>query len=111
MPYVLKIAVGLFIMACAGAVAAWVAWIFLKKSDNPGSLIVKWAITGIGFAVLLFWITDFGLAAPGLAAGVGVLLGIIWAPSLGAMIAKPLTSFYDGGDAETEVRPFYSIAR
>jgi tetratricopeptide (TPR) repeat protein len=41
----------------------------------------------------------------------GIVVGILWAPHIGAVIAKPLTSFFDGGAAEVEARPFYSIAR
>jgi tetratricopeptide (TPR) repeat protein len=51
------------------------------------------------------------ISLPIIAAIFGVVMGILWAPHIGALIAKPFTSFYDGGSAEVEVRPFYSIAR
>lgn len=109
MPYALKIALGLTVLVASFAATAWLAWKFLKKSDDPGKLIARWTITGFLLVVLLFY-ADSGVFAVMVAVTLGVILGILWAPSLGAMLANPLTSFYDGGDVMPEERPFYSIA-
>jgi tetratricopeptide (TPR) repeat protein len=45
-----------------------------------------------------------------LAAACGLVLAIIWRHSIASMIAKPFGSLYDGGDAQIEARPYYSIA-
>jgi len=111
MDYLFKLFTGLASMLAGGAAAAWIAWRFLKRSENPGSLVLKWILTGAGVVFLIVYVSGMGLLAPGIAAAVGIVLGIIWAPSIGMTIAKPLTAFYDGGDVAIEDRPFYSIAR
>ncbi|HEV8543698.1 MAG TPA: hypothetical protein VGR78_14990 [Verrucomicrobiae bacterium] len=106
---------GLVGLIGAAALVVWFAWRTIKNSDDPGRLIMKWVLTAAVAGMFLFCLFFFGrdgaLVLPGLGAGFGVVLGIIWAPQLGAMLAKPITSFYDGGSAEVEARPFYAIAR
>lgn len=109
MEYGSKIAFGLLVMAAGFAASLWLGWRFLKKSYDPGKLLVKWIMTGLGLTILL-WVANTGIIAVLVAAVLGIILGIMWAPNLGAMLAAPLTSFYDGGDIEPEARPFYSIA-
>lgn len=102
----------------AGAAAAW--WFIrhtVRQSEDPGRMVFKWIATGV-ILVLILWmgasLQGAGYAAafavPIAGAAIGVALGIIWAPHLGAALARPLGSFYDGGSAEVEARPFYSIA-
>jgi len=111
MQLVLKFILGLVVLLLAAAGAAWLGWKFLKKSHDPGRLVFKWIITAGALIALIVTFPKLTLAAPLFAAFVGVWLGIMWAPNLAAMVARPLTSFYDGGDVEPEERPFYSIAR
>jgi tetratricopeptide (TPR) repeat protein len=37
-------------------------------------------------------------------------MSVIWAPSLAAALARPITSMFDGGDKELEPQPLYSAA-
>ena len=37
-------------------------------------------------------------------------MSVTWAPHLGAWLAKPLTSMFDGGETELEPQPLYSAA-
>lgn len=110
--------IGLATLIGGAGLTIWFVWHSVKKSDDPGRLLTKWIATGIVFGILVF----LGASAqgagyggafmiPAAGAAFGVVLGIIWAPNLGALIAKPFTSFYDGGDAEPEVRPLYSMAK
>src|SRR5262245_56770442 len=100
MRLVLKFLLGLVVLLAAVAGAAWLGWKFLKKSHDPGRLVLKWIITAVALIALIATFPKLTLAAPLFAAFVGVWLGIMWAPNLAAMVAKPLTSFYDGGDVE-----------
>ena len=43
-------------------------------------------------------------------AALAIVIGITWAPSWGAILSKPLTSAFDGGDEEPEQKPIYSPA-
>jgi len=109
---------GLLALVVGAAVAGWIVWRTLKKSDDPGRMLFKWIATLIILAIIVGLGISLHGSGPGAAfvvpiagAAFGVVLGIIWAPHLGALLAKPFTSFYDGGGQEVELRPFYSIAR
>jgi len=106
------------------AVIATVIWCIVRigikrlhKSTDPGDLVIKWIIT---VACFLLWIylgvkatsADYGTAflIPGVAAGTGIILAILWTPHIAAMLSNPFTKWYDGGDEEIELKPLYSIA-
>jgi hypothetical protein len=104
--------VGSAILSITGLV--FIVWLFvrtLKRSEDPLALILKWAITvplaifGLAFAARL------GPYGPPLVAVFGIIIAIIWAPHIGALVSKPLSSLYDGGGVEPEPKPFYSIAQ
>ena len=105
---------GLAILAFVGGFTGFFIWRALKKSEEPARLVVQWGITGVLAAILLIWIAPLAMAIPfigvPLAACISVFIGIIWAPSIGAAIAKPITSLFDGSAMVDEPRPFYSIA-
>ena len=109
---------GIATMLLAFGLVGWVMLRSMAKSDEPGRLVAKWVISivllGIAFAVGAGSKSDDPSSAfivPIGGAVIGVILGIIWAPSLGALVSKPFSSMYDGGDAEVEMRPLYSIAQ
>jgi tetratricopeptide (TPR) repeat protein len=88
------------------AVLAWVLWRWLQKSrDEPGQLVRKWTATALLVLALLFV-----MVVPFLAAAIGIVIAIIWAPNLAEFLARPLTSAIDGGNQEPEAQPSYSIA-
>src|SRR5438105_3767140 len=96
---------------------AWYAAHRLRKSADPGAMIVQWAIT---LGAVSFWVylgqktkqsdplTMFLYVC--VAAFTAVFVGMLWAPTIGDFLASPFTRMYDGGDREAELRPFYSIA-
>jgi tetratricopeptide (TPR) repeat protein len=118
MERVLQIVFGLAALLVGAALTIWFVWRTIKKAEDPGRIAYKWVISLVILVFLLYIGAQAGKGGSGGAfvvaggAGVcGILLGILWAPHLGAVLARPITSFYDGGDAEPELRPFYSIAR
>ena len=89
---------------------AFLAYRSYKRSDDRGRLVLKWVISAA-----LVWIirvlaripspfTPIFVALP------AVALGVLWAPSIGAILAGPLTGAFDGGDEEAEAKPFYYVA-
>lgn len=99
-------------------VAGW--WFYRRVQDSPDSksLWVKWVIT---FACFLLWVY-LGIQAQGSGAGgaflipaigacTGILLSVLWTPHIAGWLFSPITSWYDGGDREPELRPLYSIAQ
>lgn len=116
MPRALSVAAGLLMLLGAFATFIWLIVRSVKRSDDPAKLIFKWVLT-FGLVAALFGITkgigldNLGaLAIPSICVVFGVAMSIIWAPSLGAAMAKPITSMFDGGDKELEPQPFYSVA-
>ena len=108
-----------FVSLLIGAgLTIWFIWRTIKKAEDPGRVLYKWIVTIVVVVILVVFSVKLGAVGPAGAfigpigaACFGVVLGILWAPHLGALLAKPLTSFYDGGETEPELRPFYSIAR
>ena len=83
----------------------------LKRSEDPARLIFKWVIT-LPLAVgSLIFASRLGPAGPPVMVVSGIVLAVVWAPHIGALAAKPLTAFYDGGDEEPEPKPLYSVAQ
>jgi tetratricopeptide (TPR) repeat protein len=118
MERIASILLGTLVLFGSAALSIWAVWRTVKKAEDPGRVLFKWIISGIIFIILMFVgagtkMGDMGSAftVPIVAAVFGIVLGILWAPHLGAMLARPLTAFYDGGETEVEARPFYSIAR
>lgn len=117
MPAAASIALGLIAIICATAIVVYFVAGRLKNSTDPAALVVKWVITIAAFG---FWfylglktkqtdpLTTFFYVC--IAAGTAIFVGTMWAPSIGDWIASPFTKWYDGGDAEPELRPMYSIA-
>ncbi|MFN7141249.1 MAG: tetratricopeptide repeat protein [Limisphaerales bacterium] len=99
------------------ALFARMMWRALKRSDDPGRLIWKLGITGFLLVVLIGAIFpvvakfDYTSAAmiPYVAA-IAIIIGLIWAPSWASMLVSPITGAIDGGIADGEVTPQYSIA-
>lgn len=87
----------------------WLLFRCLRRAEDPGRVLFKGILTVLIAAGLLAF-GGAGIAAILACAVCGVILSILWAPHLGALIASPLTSLYDGGGAEPEPAPLYSIA-
>jgi tetratricopeptide (TPR) repeat protein len=90
----------------------------VKRSEDPARLLFKWILSAF-LVVLVVWkvlpmADSGGMAAFAALADcmlVGVVLAVTWRHDIGALIAKPFSSLYDGGNVEPEPQPFYSIAR
>lgn len=92
-------------------------WFGFERSTNRPALIVKWLVTVP--VILLFWKVAipafarggldalFGLAV---ACFGGFAMAILWVGSITDLLAKPLSSLYDGGDTPPIPKPYYSIA-
>jgi outer membrane protein assembly factor BamD (BamD/ComL family) len=93
----------------------WLLVHTLKRTEDPSKLIFKWILSLLvlfGIAALALATLDSfgGVVVPFACVAVGVIFSIIWAPHLGAILASPLSSLYDGGNEEPVPEPLYSIA-
>lgn len=102
-------------------IIGFVAWIFfrsLRKTSEPGRLLKQWAgtlvILAIGVPILGSLLKAGGYAAgfgmPIITAAMAIPLSMIWAANWGEMLASPLTSLFDGGQANDRAVPLYAIA-
>jgi tetratricopeptide (TPR) repeat protein len=97
---------GLFIFGGTWFIIRWIK----KSSDEPGVLITKWVISGIMLFICGGIAFSGSPIAPLLVMIPCLFLAITWAPNIGNLVAKPLTSMFDGGDEEPDAKPFLSIA-
>jgi outer membrane protein assembly factor BamD (BamD/ComL family) len=97
------------------------AWVFvrvLKRSEDPPQLIFKWVLTALIVGVMFWKVAPIVGEGGYLGAFVGIpatavcglALAIVWRHNIASMFARPFTSLYDGGTAEIEPQPYYSIA-
>jgi tetratricopeptide (TPR) repeat protein len=97
----------------------WFMWRWLKNTRDPALLLFRWILTAAAFYGLWRGGTQAGQAmnqgSPLAILGViyaligGLFLALVWVPVITDYVARRIGSFYDGGDAEIEARPYYSI--
>lgn len=107
---------GVLVLIVLVGLLVWFIWLTLRKAVDPRAMRMKWCVT---FALLLGLLVPVMMTGPShlgafvvpvVAAGIGVILSILWAPHIAGMMAKPITAAIDGGNEEVEARPLYSIA-
>jgi outer membrane protein assembly factor BamD (BamD/ComL family) len=117
LPKVVWTILGLLMLAGAAVFVGWVMVRALKRSDDPPKLVVRWVVTLLVGGVLVFILGGFGpsvggaFAVPFVCVFLGIVLSVTWAPSLAAILARPLTSLFDGGLEEGKLEPLYSTAQ
>jgi tetratricopeptide (TPR) repeat protein len=110
-PHILQIISTIVAAIVAIAGLGWFVLRTLRRSPDPAAVIFKWLIT-IPLAVLCFFSVHlFGTVGPFVIVVCAVILSYLWTPHIGALVSKPLTSIFDGGDVEMDPEPAYSIAR
>jgi outer membrane protein assembly factor BamD (BamD/ComL family) len=83
---------------------------FRAGEEDKLVILLRWAITLFigGLAIMAFpWFHIFGLF---LIVFCGVVFSVLWAPSIGAWLAGPIASAFDGGNVAPERKPQLSIA-
>jgi tetratricopeptide (TPR) repeat protein len=104
----------LFALLLMALPVAGVVWMirrqFRTSSEDNVVIVLRWTVTLfiVGLAIMAFpWFHLFGLF---LIVFCGVVFSVLWAPSIGAWVAGPLTAAFDGGSLPPERRPLLSIA-
>lgn len=107
------------------ATISWILFRALYRSDEPARLAWRWIasacliggtllflVKGIGFGGGGSLLGSFAVALilAGSTAVCGILLGILWAPSIGSWLSRPLVGLFDGGGQEIKPEPCYSAA-
>jgi tetratricopeptide (TPR) repeat protein len=101
----------LVILLILGAVGRW----FLRRTEDPRLLIFKWVISAL---VAAFWcwqaeafkatvINVYHLIITAICA---VAMIVTWRRNIANVVATPFGNLFDGGNAEIEPQPYYSVA-
>ncbi len=97
----------------------WFMWKWLKGTRDPALLLFRWMFTA--GALYGLWLggsqagramtqgSPVALMAVLYALLGGLFLALVWVPAITDYVARKIGSLYDGGDAEIEAKPFYSI--
>ena len=99
--------------------AAFLMYVWYKKSRDPSGLVLRWILTVVALAGLGYagqsgrQAYEHGdpsaIFAIFYAAIGGLFLAYLWAPVIIDAISRKIGSLFDGGDVEIEPRPYYSI--
>jgi len=95
-----------------------------RRSENPVRLAVRWVFTLLIAAAIYLLAARVMKSSPGSFAegamlggivavscvAAGIILSLMWAPSIAQIMFSPLTSMFDGGSEELEPAPLYSTA-
>src|SRR5271165_3751754 len=86
---------GLLIVAAAVCFAGYRS---LRSSEDPPKLVLKWVLSVVLVGGGIYMLRGFPVAMwPVVVLIPAIILGIMWAPTVGEFVAKPLTGMFDGG--------------
>jgi len=99
-------------------VVGWVAYRIYLRSDDRPRLLLQWALTLADLVFITFVVgplfREFGYVAAfagvPLAAFSGLIMALIWVPSLTDWVGRQFGQLYDGGEREPDPEPLLSIA-
>ena len=115
MPQPLRIALLAFVVLGIVGLIIYTFVRALKKSEDPTRLVVKWVVTlVVGGGLIWFARGTAGggaaLVVPFVCVAVGIILSLVWAPSIAHVLFSPILSALDGGSEEPDPVPLYSTA-
>jgi tetratricopeptide (TPR) repeat protein len=95
----------------------WFVWAWLRRSREPWMLIVRWVVTAVVLIYVFVQANALSKVQGNARAFMviyamvgGLVLAILWARAIGDSVGNLFGGLYDGGNAEVEAKPFYSIA-
>jgi hypothetical protein len=104
------IALGTAGLVVAIGLVGWGFFMMIKKSYDPGAMLLKCAFT-VPFVAFCIWLgLKMGPYGPFLIVFMGVVLSFMWTPHIAEFISSPFTNIFDGGNVPVENKPYYSIA-
>lgn len=104
------IALGTAGLVVAVGLVGWGLVTALRRSYDPGKMVIKIAVT-IPLVLGCLWVAHkLGPFGPFVIVFMAVVISYMWTPHIAEVITNPLTSWFDGGNEAPEARPFYSIA-
>jgi len=94
----------------------WLAWRSFRRSDDRPALVRKWIITAFLIWVMVKHVYPLvgrsqaeAITAVLFTTAICIIIGITWAPSWASILFGPLLSAFDGGVADGDPTPQYSV--
>ncbi|HEY6167557.1 MAG TPA: hypothetical protein VI454_05930, partial [Verrucomicrobiae bacterium] len=92
MSFAMRLAFGLLILATlAGGVVWMIARQVKRSSEDKGVLVIKWLLTLLLLVTSVIAVPVFSFVGIGLIVACGVVFSILWAPTIGEWVARPIT--------------------
>jgi tetratricopeptide (TPR) repeat protein len=91
----------------------FVVWLLIrafKRTEDPSKLLFKSVFTLVFVVFCIRTGAQLGIVGPFVIVFMGIVMSVMWTPHIAAIMSKPITSLFDGGDEEPEPKPYYSIA-
>ncbi len=93
----------------------WLLWRWLKASDEPGQLLVRWAISAVVLGFVFVSAArardEFSKIAAVLIGAVGgLVMTFVWRQKFCDFVGDQFASLYTGGNEQVDPTPFYSRA-
>jgi len=92
------------------AFLGWTAWRWLRSSDEPRVLIVRWILTVLVLMILWGGVSRGGLVLLIAMGFASVMMILLWRQKFCEYIADQFAALYTGGSIEPDAVPAYSIA-
>jgi tetratricopeptide (TPR) repeat protein len=109
----------LFVSISASLIAvafmAWLMWRWVKNSDEPLVLVIRWIITAVVLGFVYNYAAhahdEFSMIAGVLLGAVGgVIMIFVWRERFCGFVGDQIASFYTGGSQQVDPAPCYSMA-
>ncbi len=118
LPEQVRIIVGLFVILFVLSSTGWFLWRCLRKSVDGTALLVRWIVTAIVLVLAGYFahsVTKDGTAAGQIVAVlegavIGLVLAILWLPTIVGKVGEIFGSLYAGGSEPPTPTPAYSVA-
>ena len=102
---------GLGVLVVGVIMAGWFVVWTIRRAQDPQQILFKWIVSIPLIAGCIFGVPVLGPFGVFVIIVCAVGLSAIWTPHIGAALAKPITSIFDGGSLAPEPRPLYSVAQ
>ena len=87
----------------------FVVWLLIrafKRTEDPSKLLFKSVFTLVFVVFCIRTGAQLGIVGPFVIVFMGIVMSVMWTPHIAAIMSKPITSLFDGGDEEPEPKPF-----
>lgn len=101
---------GSLVILVAVLLVVWFVIRTVRGAEDPMRRLFHWILTLPTVILMFAAIPMFGVVGPFVIVFCGVVLSILWTPSIATWAVRPITGLFDGGSEPPEPKPAYSAA-